>query len=210
MERIGIFGGTFDPPHLGHLILADEALHQLNLDRLLWVLTPDPPHKQGQAISPSPVRLRLVRLAVGDNPRFEISPVDLERPGPHYALDTVRILRAQNPNAALTYIIGGDSLHDIPTWHCPAELVAAIDGLGVMRRPGDAVDLRQIERQVPGISARIEWIEAPLLEISSSQIRQRAASGSNFRYYLPQPVYREIIRKGYYATAALPEQPRGI
>lgn len=199
-ERIGIFGGTFDPPHLGHMILADEALNQLGLDRLLWVLTPDPPHKQDQEITSWRTRLHLVRLALKDSPQFEISHVDLDRPGPHYALDTVRILQDQFPAVALVYIIGGDSLHDIPAWHRPVDLLAAVSALGVMRRPGDGVDLSGLELSVPGISGKIEWIEAPLLEISSSQIRQRAAQNRNYRYYLLPQVYREIVRKGLYSA----------
>jgi len=92
MQSMGIFGGTFDPPHLGHLILAAEARAQLGLERLLWVLTPDPPHKQGQSIAPLELRLEMVKLAIADDPQFEISSVELNRPGPHYALDTVQIL----------------------------------------------------------------------------------------------------------------------
>jgi nicotinate-nucleotide adenylyltransferase len=197
-ERIGIFGGTFDPPHLGHLILADEAVDHLRLNRLLWVLTPDPPHKPGQPISDSRSRLRLVRLAIRGNPAFEISRVDLDRTGPHYALDSMKILREQYPQAELIYLIGGDSLHDLPTWYRPAELVQLCHTIGVMRRPGDEVDLSLLESKIPGISAKIAWIDAPLLEISSSQIRQRAAAGQAFRYYVPPLVYRDICRTGLY------------
>jgi nicotinate-nucleotide adenylyltransferase len=88
-ERIGLFGGTFDPPHLGHLILASEAQFQLELTRLFWTLTPEPPHKQDQAITPIEHRLAMVNLAIADNPSFEISRAELDRPGPHYALDTI-------------------------------------------------------------------------------------------------------------------------
>lgn len=196
--RIGIFGGTFDPPHLGHLILAEEARDQLGLERLLWVLTPNPPHKRGQPVSPVSPRLELVQAAIGDNPAFELSRVDLDRPGPHYAVDTVLLLQKQFPGADLVYLIGGDSLHDLPTWHCPRELAAACAALGVMRRPGDRIDLARVEEAIPGISAKLEWIDAPLLEISSHEIRQRVAEGRPFRYYLPEKVYQLIVERGLY------------
>jgi len=191
-ERIGIFGGTFDPPHVGHLILAAEAQDQLRLDRLLWVLTPDPPHKQGQSITPLDIRMKLLMAAISDNPSFELSRVDIDRPGPHYAVDTVRILKEHYSSAEFFYLIGGDSLHDLPTWFQPQRLIELIDGLGVMRRPGDRVDLRSLEQKIPGLSAKICFIEAPLLEISARQIRQRIAAGRAYRYYVPAAVYRLI------------------
>ena len=204
--RIGIFGGTFDPPHLGHLILAEEARDQLGLERLLWVLTPDPPHKQGQPVSALSPRLELVQAAIGDNPAFELSRVDMDRPGPHYALDTVLLLQKQFPGADLVYLIGGDSLHDLPTWHCPRELVEACAALGVMRRPGDQVDLGRLEMEIPGIGVKLEWIDAPLLEISSHEIRERAAEGRPFRYYLPEKVYNLILTR----NLDFKEDPKGF
>jgi nicotinate-nucleotide adenylyltransferase len=149
MQTIGIFGGTFDPPHIGHLVLAAEAHKQLGLDRLLWVLTPDPPHKQGRSIAPLDHRLAMVKLAIADDPQFELSTVELTRPGPHYALDTVQILAGQNPGADLVYLMGGDSLRDLPTWHRPADFISACHRIGVMRRPEDAVDLVALEKTCP-------------------------------------------------------------
>jgi len=191
--RMGVFGGTFDPPHLGHLILAAEAADQLALDRLLWVLTPAPPHKQSVPISPAAVRLRLVEAAIGDNPLFELSRVDIDRPGPQYTVDTVRLLQEQNPTADLFFLMGGDSLHDLPTWSHPSELIDLCAGIGVMRRPSDEVDLANLTLLFPRLSEKIHFIDVPLLEISSSQIRQRVAAGKPYRYYLSQPVY-DLIR----------------
>jgi nicotinate-nucleotide adenylyltransferase len=196
--RVGIFGGTFDPPHLGHLILADEALHQLKLERLLWVLTPDPPHKQGQTISPWQQRFKLVQAALADNPVFEISRVDVDRPGPHYAVDTVRLLHDQLPGEELFYLMGGDSLHDLPTWYQPQELVRLCAQFAVMHRPTDAIDLQTLEVLLPGIGAKVHFIEAPLLEISSSDIRERAVSGQPFRYFLSPAVYNLIQSERHY------------
>lgn len=196
--RVGIFGGTFDPPHLGHLILADEALHQLKLMRVLWVLTPNPPHKLGQAISPWQQRFELVQAALADNPAFDISHVDVDRPGPHYAVDTVKLLISQMPGVELFYLMGGDSLHDLPTWFQPGELVQLCAGFGVMHRPADAVDLQKLEILLPGMSAKTHFIKAPLLEISSSDIRERAACGLPFRYFLSPVVFNLIQSEGFY------------
>lgn len=198
--RIGIFGGTFDPPHVGHLILAAEARAQLELDRLLWVLTADPPHKRGQPLTPLADRLDMVAAALCDNPAFELSRVDIDRPPPHYALDTVRLLQELYPQAALIYVMGGDSLHDLPTWHRAPEFLRACAGLGVMRRFGYQADLDSLERKLPGVMAKVEFIDAPVLEISSSGIRQRIRSGAPFRYYLPLTVYHLILERHLYRS----------
>ena len=196
--RIGLFGGTFDPPHLGHLILASEAQSQLELTRLLWVLTPEPPHKQEQVITPAAHRLAMVELAIEDNPAFELSRIELDRPGPHYTLDTVHIVAAQNPGAEIVPIIGGDSLRDLPTWHEPRQIVYDCHWIGVMRRPSDAADLEALERELPGIRSKVHYVDAPLLEIASREIRSRIASGKSVRYYLPQPVYEYITEHHLY------------
>lgn len=197
--RIGIFGGTFDPPHLGHLILAAEAGHQLSLDQVLFVLTPDPPHKIEQEISHVKARLAMLHAAIQDNPSFILSTVEIDRPGPHYAVDTVRLLRDEFPKDELIYLMGGDSLKDLAVnWYHPKEFVAANDFIGVMRRPQDEVDLNSIEEQIPGVTEKIQFMDAPLLEISSRQIRQRAVEGRPFRYYLPVSVLNVIKERGLY------------
>jgi nicotinate-nucleotide adenylyltransferase len=198
--RIGIFGGTFDPPHLGHLILAAEAYHQLKLKHLLWVLTPLPPHKPGRPISSVEQRLILLQAAISGNPAFEVSRVDIDRQPPHYALDTVRILKSQVPDAEFIYLMGGDSLHDLPTWHRPQDFTAACDLLGVMRRPGDQADLNALEAAIPGVSKKVCFVDAPLLDISSSDIRRRISQGEPFRYFLPQEVFELIQAQGLYRS----------
>ncbi len=196
--RIGIFGGTFDPPHLGHLVLASEAFSQLHLTRLLWVLTPTPPHKLEQPISELHHRLAMVQLELEQEPAFELSNVDLDRPGPHYSLDTLKILAAQQPAAELILLIGGDSLHDLPAWHRPLELIDACHQLGVMRRPGDDLDLPQLEKVLPGLKEKLCFFDAPLLEIASSEIRRRASLGLPCRYFLLPAVYEYIQRNRLY------------
>ena len=191
-QRIGLFGGTFDPPHLGHLILASEAQSQLELNRLLWILTPEPPHKQEQIITSIEHRLAMVKLAIEDNPKFELSDIELDRPGPHYTLDTVKLIAEQNPNAEIVPVIGSDSLSDLPTWHQPKELLYACHWVGVMRRPSDEPNLEALERELPGISSKVHYVDAPLLEIASREIRSRIAEGRSVRYYLPSSLYEYI------------------
>jgi nicotinate-nucleotide adenylyltransferase len=205
-EQIGLFGGTFDPPHLGHLILASEAYTQLELDRLLWILTPKPPHKPDQQITSIEHRLAMVRLAIADNPVFELSLIELERPGPHYTLDTVELIARQYPDADITPIIGGDSLRDLPKWHRPKELLYACHWVGVMRRPGEQENLEALEHELPGISSKVHYVDAPLLEIASREIRSRIADGRPFRYYLHPAVYEYILEHHLYLQSETQNQ----
>lgn len=198
MSRLGIFGGTFDPPHLGHLILAAEAQWQLGLDRVLFVLTADPPHKQGHVITPVDIRLEMVQAAIHGETIFELSRVEIDRPGPHYVVDSMRLLAKEYPDSELVYLIGGDSLHSLPTWSRPLELLDACAALGVMRRPGTRIHVDDLEEELPGLEAKLEFIDAPLLEISSSEIRERVEEGGHFRFYLPEEVYDIIVRRGLY------------
>lgn len=202
-ERVGLFGGTFDPPHVGHLILASEAKSQLDLTRILWTVTPDPPHKQDQSITALEHRLAMVKLAIEDDPSFELSEIELNRPGPHYTIDTIKILAKQNPEAEIVPIIGGDSLNDLPTWHQPQEILYAAHWVGVMRRPGEKTNLEALERELPGVSSKVHYVDAPLLEIASREIRERAATGKPFRYYLPESVYEYIEKHHLYQQSEL-------
>jgi len=197
-ERVGVFGGTFDPPHLGHLILAAEARSKLGLDRLLWVLTPVPPHKLDQRVTSLDDRLAMVTLAIQDSAEFELSRVEIDRPGPHYMVDTLGLLAVEHPSADLVLLIGGDSLNDLPDWHHPAELVSACVEIGVIRRPGDSPDLSALEQQIPGLQAKVRFVDAPLLEIASSQIRRRVREKRPFRYYLSPAVYEYILKHQLY------------
>jgi len=197
-ERLGVFGGTFDPPHIGHLILAAEACNSLHFDRLLWVLTPVPPHKLDQPITPLEHRLGMLELAISGEPDFELSRIEIDRPGPHYTVDTLQLLADEHPSADLILLIGGDSLRDLPTWHRPADLVSACHEIGVIRRPDDAVDLSAWERQVPGTQAKVRFVDAPLLDISSSDIRRRIREKLPFRYYLSPSVYEYILKHKLY------------
>jgi nicotinate-nucleotide adenylyltransferase len=196
--RIGIFGGTFDPPHQGHLILASEAYYELSLDILYWVLTPYPPHKPNSRIAELQHRFEMVHAAIAPDPRFTFSTVDLDRPGPHYSVDTVRLLGESHPGAELIYLMGGDSLRDLPTWRRARDFLNACHAIGVMRRPGDAIDLSALEKAIPGLTDKVRFVEAPLLDIAAHEIRARAAEGRPFRDFLTPGVYSYIVEHNLY------------
>jgi nicotinate-nucleotide adenylyltransferase len=198
MDRLGVFGGTFDPPHCGHLTLANEAARQLKLNLVLWVLTPDPPHKRGRKITPWQIRLEMVEAAVASMPQFKISLVDVDRPPPQYAVDTVRLLRQGYPGFELVYLIGGDSLRDLPTWHQPDEFLARIDWLGVMRRPHIRYDLEKLENFLPGLTMKILWIDAPLLDISSTRTRRNMSTDLDCGEEIPEAVCQVIKERHLY------------
>ncbi|GAB4492473.1 MAG: nicotinate-nucleotide adenylyltransferase [Anaerolineales bacterium] len=197
-DLIGIFGGTFDPPHLGHLILAAEAQAQLQLDRVLWVLTPQPPHKPERPITLLKHRFEMLRRAMSDSPGFELSTVEIDRPGPHYTIHTLDLLQEKYPTGKLVLLIGGDSLRDLPGWSRPREIIAAVYALGVMRRPGDNIELDALEQIFPSIHDKLRFIHAPQFDISSSLLRQRIAGGGHYRYYLHPQVYDYIQQNHLY------------
>jgi nicotinate-nucleotide adenylyltransferase len=140
----------------------------------------------------------MVKAAIEGNPVFKLSRVEIDRHPPHYAVDTVALLRAQYPEAELIYLMGGDSLRDLPAWHRPVEFVHACQALGVMNRPGVRVNIEYLEEQIPGIVKKILLFEAPLLEISASQIRQRVANGKPIRYFVPEAVHALICEYSLY------------
>jgi nicotinate-nucleotide adenylyltransferase len=196
--RLGVFGGTFDPPHLAHLQLAQNALKSLRLERILWVLTLTPPHKEGEPITALAHRLDMVLAAIAEQPEFQLSRVDIDRAAPHYAVDTVQLLRSQYPSAEIVYLMGGDSLRDLLTWYMPREFVALCDIIGVMRRPGAEIGLEAVESLIPGITQKIRFIEAPASRISSSDIRHKVAQGMDIKKFLQPPVYQIITERGLY------------
>lgn len=199
--RLGIFGGTFDPPHIGHLVLASEARHQLDLDLVLWVLTHNPPHKQSQTITSISHRLDMVKAAIANDPKFILSRIDIDRSPPHYAVDTLILLSKEYPKADLVYLMGGDSLKNLVFWHKPKEFVNLCKIIGVMSRPGSVFENNRLEALIPDIKNKVKFIDTPLLEISASQIRKRILKKRPYRYYLPPLVYRIIKNRNLYLTA---------
>jgi nicotinate-nucleotide adenylyltransferase len=197
--RLGILGGTFDPIHFGHLLAAEEARVTLRLDRVLFAPAGDPPHKQGYAILPVAHRLRMVRLAISDNPAFDISAVDMDRPGPHYTIDTIQLIRNEwGTGIDETYfIMGADSLAHLLTWHQPDQLVG-LCRLAVVARPGYRADLAELEAALPNISHRLDWVEMPVLGISSSDLQRRVREGRSIRYQVPAAVAEYVTEHNLY------------
>lgn len=182
-DRIGYFGGTFDPPHLGHLALASEAIHQFQLSRLYWGLTPDPPHKQDQVITPVQHRLKMLELMTAEHPLFKISFLEMTRPGPHYTIDTIHELGMQEQGAGVVLLLGDDSLLDLPSWRLHTELVTAVSRIGVMRRFGSETDYSALYWQIPGLAEKVQFIDAMVQPVSSREIRQRVMDGRVYRCY---------------------------
>jgi len=196
--KIGIFGGTFDPPHIGHLILAEEAAEQLELDHVLWVLTPFPPHKKMQKISSLQDRMSMVLLAIAENRMFSLSRVDIDRQPPHYAADTVLLLREKSPVDEFYYLMGADSLNDLPTWHEPVLFVSYCHVIGIMGRPEEFVNTTALETQIPGLNKKLHFLNTPLIQISGSDIRSRVHGGKQFRYFVPEKIYHFILNHKLY------------
>jgi len=179
-------GGTFDPPHYGHLALAENGRVQLRLDCVLFVPAGQPPHKPGRPITPAHHRVAMVEAAIAD-PAFALSRVDLDRPGPHYTVEMLALLQQEYPGAELFFLIGGDSLTGFPGWRDPAGIVRQAR-LVAMQRSGYELDLEALEQAVPGSRGRLVWLDAPYLNIAASDLRRRVCRGLSLRYLVPPPV----------------------
>lgn len=201
MTRIGLLGGSFNPPHIGHLVCAQEALLQLELDRVDLVPVHAPPHKALEAEPGVEVRVELCRRAVAGDPRLGVSRVDADRPGPSYTVDTLRELHERAPEAQLIFIVGGDMAHSLPTWHDP-EGVLALAELGVAER--EDVRRADIVSRVSGLrgAERLRFFDMPRIDVSSSLIRRRVAAGLPIRYLVPDGVAQHIERSGLYRVGA--------
>jgi nicotinate-nucleotide adenylyltransferase len=199
MERLGILGGTFDPPHNGHRTLAEASLRKLQLDGVLWVLTPDPPHKTRPDITPYALRREMLQSAIAGNPAFLLCEVEAERPGPHYMVDTIAILQARNPQADYTLLLGEDSLRDLPLWNRPEDVIALCK-LAVLRRPDRQADMAALEILLPGIGARTTYLDAPPVDISSTEIRDRIRRGETIAGLVPIEVEIIIRRELLYKS----------
>lgn len=202
--RYGILGGTFDPPHVGHLVLAQEIYARLDLDRVWFVPAGEPPHKAGRFISPATDRLAMVRLAIGDDTRFAVSTIELERAGPSYSADSLEILRDHwGAGADLIFIMGWDMLVFLPQWHAPERVVAAVDFLAAVHRAGVPVTADEIERLeacVPGLREKLIVVPAPQLDVSATDLRERVASGLPIRYLVPDAVRGYIEERKLYTA----------
>ncbi|MDY7018772.1 MAG: nicotinate-nucleotide adenylyltransferase [Chloroflexota bacterium] len=196
--NIGILGGTFDPIHIGHLILAEEARVQLKIDEVLFVPTGQPWLKAERSITPAFHRVEMVRKAITRNSCFSLCTLEIERPCPSYTVDTLLSLREQlGAEANFFFILGRDTLADLPLWKEPNKLIQMCR-LAVASRVGPGVDLASLEASVPGIKSNIIQIDMPVIEISSSAIRKRVAQGLSIRYFVPEEVERYIVEQKLY------------
>ncbi len=186
--RLGVFGGTFDPIHYGHLVAAEEVRARLELDKVLFVPAGLPPHKLDHVISPAHHRLTMLQLAIASNPGFEISRVDVERQEPCFTVDTLALLQKEwGEETELYFIMGMDSLSEILTWKNPQRLIR-LARIVVVGRPGFQADVSDLEEALPGASQHIQIVDAPRFEVSSSDIRRRVREGLPIRYQVPAAV----------------------
>lgn len=195
-QRIGLVGGTFDPPHIVHLVLAEFASDALKLDHIWFLPAADPPHKDGTRI-PIEHRLEMLHLAIADRPDFAISRIDIDRPGPHYTVETLRLLRNEYPDAEFYFVMGGDSLRDFPRWSRPAELLELCYFV-VMGRPDIEIAPDMHDAILPKLKDRVIIIDSPMLGFSSTEIAARLRMGKSVRYLVPDAVLDYIEKNGLY------------
>ncbi len=197
--NIGVLGGTFDPIHMGHLIIAEETRARLNLTETLFVPAGQPWLKANNLISPAEHRVQMVRLAIAGEPYFKLSTMEIERAGPSYTVDTIAELRGQlGAGDKLFFILGWDNLIQLPQWHEPSRLVGMCRLVPVPRVGHPSPDLDSLEAAVPGLSQSLIMLDTPQIEISSSEIRDRVARGLSIHHLVPQPVERYIKQNGLY------------
>lgn len=199
--RIGIFGGTFDPVHYGHLILAEQCREQGRLDEVWFVPAPRPPQKAEEALTRFEQRVEMLALALAGNAAFRIDELEKERSGPSYTVDTLTELHRRHPAHEFFLLIGSDTLADLPHWYEPQRVVQ-LASLLVTHRPQHEVmpveDLRSRLRLPASVSLRMEVVETPLIDIASRDLRRRAAAGRSLRYFLPRAVEIYIQDKKLY------------
>jgi nicotinate-nucleotide adenylyltransferase len=203
--RVGMIGGTFDPIHVGHLILAEQARDQLALEQVVFIPAGQPPHKATKQITAAHHRLAMVQLAIEAHDAFAVSRIDLDREGPCYSVDTISLLqKTWGSETEIYFLIGEDSLRDLPKWHQPDRLLRLCQIVAI-RRPGYSVDLNALDRRLAGVADRIQTISSPLIDISSTDIRDRVRENRSIRYLVPEPVRRYIEQHNLY-TSYQPEE----
>jgi len=200
--NIGVLGGTFDPIHNGHLLMAEEVRARLNLAEILFVPAGQPALKVASPILAAEHRVQMVRLAIADKPCFKLSTMEIERPGPSYTVDTIAELQAQlGAGNELFFILGWDNLAQLPQWKEPSQLIK-LCCLVVAPKPGyPPPDLKALEAIIPGLSQRVMLMDKPEIDISASVIRDRVARGLSIRHLVPEPVNRYIKQHRLYAMA---------
>ncbi|MEW4531168.1 MAG: nicotinate-nucleotide adenylyltransferase [Maioricimonas sp. JB045] len=191
--RLGIYGGTFDPVHYGHLIAADQFREQCELDQVLFVPAGKPPHKQTREITAGKQRVEMLKLAVAGDPRFGVSTIELDRDEPSFTLDTLGQLRREQPDAELYFLMGADSLAEFPTWREPARIVE-LAHIAVANRGRSVPDPGPVGEAIGvDLASRVTVVEMPAVDLSASDLRARVGSGRSIRYMTPRAV-EEYVR----------------
>jgi nicotinate-nucleotide adenylyltransferase len=206
--RVGIFGGTFDPIHYGHLILVEQCRDQAQLDQVVFVPSASPPHKLHKAITPFAQRVEMLSLAISGHASFRIDELEKDRTGPSYTVDTLTQLQSQRRGDELHFILGSDSLHDLPQWYQPRRVLELATLLVIQRADWPAFSAEQLKESLKlddDFPLRYKIVEAPLITLSSRDIRRRIAEGRSVRYMLPRAVEAYIQEKGLYRNANEPE-----
>lgn len=199
-RRVGLLGGTFDPVHIAHLHIAACALHELALDEVRFIPAGAPPHKPGRPISDAADRVRMLELAIAGVDGFAVDTLDLRGEGPSYTSELLERIRAAEPDAELWFIIGGDSLAELHTWHRP-ERVVELARLAVADRPGWDIDQALDSSPVPGLRHRVDMFSTVPVDLSASLIRERVGAGMPVDWLVPEPVLRHIDVQGLYAPS---------
>jgi nicotinate-nucleotide adenylyltransferase len=197
--RLGVFGGTFDPPHLAHLAVAERAREQLRLERVVFVPAADPPHKRARAKTPFRQRLAMTRLAIRGHAGFAVSDLESRRPGPSYTVETLRAMRRRHPRHELVLVLGADSLADLRGWRDPQAILGLARIAVAPRPPGGG---RPRLRWPAGARGRVTRLDCPLLDVSSSDLRARARRGESLRYLVPDAVAAYVRRRRLYRGGA--------
>jgi nicotinate-nucleotide adenylyltransferase len=201
MGHVGILGGTFNPPHMGHLVMAQEAVDQLGLDQVVFMPVATPPHKEAREDPGAAARVELCRLAVGDDDRLAVSTLEVDRGGASYTVDTLKTFHDLEAEHDLIFIVGGDMAQSLPAWREP-EAILQLARLAVAEREG--VRREDIARRLEPLHAgdRVLFFDMPRIDISSSVIRRRVAEGRPIRYLVPDAVATAIAERGLYRQAA--------
>jgi nicotinate-nucleotide adenylyltransferase len=188
-KKIGILGGTFDPPHFGHLLIASEVLHSLQLSEIWFIPNQIPPHKQSEHFTESQHRLNMLKLAIKDNQQFKVNTIELEREGPSYTYDTLRLLLEEFPEYEFYFIIGADMIEYLPRWHQIDEIIKLVTFVGVKRAGFKTSSIYPVTE-----------VEIPQFEVSSTMLRKRLRINGNTDYLLPENVKRYIEENHLYGT----------
>jgi nicotinate-nucleotide adenylyltransferase len=197
--RVGILGGAFNPPHIGHLVCAQEALVQLELEKVVFMPFGQPPHRELEDDPGAEARLELVELAVGEDTRFEVSRLEVDRSGPSYTVDTLRELGEKAQDDELFLVLGGDQAAALPRWHEP-EAVLSLATVAVVERSNWSRNAIVITLgRMPG-AERIRYLDMPIIQVSSSAIRRRVRAGQPIRYLVPDRVAAHIEANGLYGA----------